>query len=324
MESELFGHMKGAFSGALIDYEGLFVQGDGGTIFLDEIGDMPPHMQAKILRVLNDREVVPVGGKPGDRKVVDVRVIAATNKDTTDPKTLRADLLYRLNTTEINLWPLNLRPGDLILLAYYFIQDWNSHNEDGIKAIGSAVVEDIMCCHWPGNVREMKSVFEKACSTARNREENKDVVAGLDVDHDFPWPYEPKRGHRIELNRLLKLDVIKFMEKRDRYYQRDWGVPAESLGVWKLPARFRAHGGRRVGEVSDDKALPGAEAVPRVIEQNGPMIPLLKQTPMAEAEKSFKHAYIRYHLDANGGNQTQTAKAIGVERGKVTRYKGTR
>ena len=317
LESELFGHKKGAFTGAISDRKGFFEQADRGSILLDEIGDMPQLLQAKVLRVLNDGEVVPVGSEsPTDREKVDVRVIAATNRDVDDPEVLRTDLYYRLNTTEIHLWPLNLRPGDLVLLAYYFIQDWNRGKDFKIRAISSAAIEDLMCYDWPGNARELRSVIEKACSTARHRLENSDTIAGLDVDHAMPGAYEWGAGTRITLDELLAMDVYKFMEQRDE----DLNLWPEFRGSWKLPARYRRLLGERSPETTgneetaDSSSVSGA-SVPRTTVGDS-----LKRTPYKEALEDFKHAYVNYHFRANGGDKTRTAKAIGVDRSTVARY----
>ena len=141
----LFGHVKGAFTGAVGSSEGLFTAAEGGTIFLDEIGDMSSDMQAKILRTLNNGEVIPLGGRAAVK--VDVRVIAATNVDIEEAirtRKFRSDLLHRINTMEINIWPLFLRPGDLPILVYYFIREWNNKGKGPeILAVTSRLLQQL-------------------------------------------------------------------------------------------------------------------------------------------------------------------------------------
>jgi DNA-binding NtrC family response regulator len=165
LESELFGHVKGAFTGAAADRAGAFREADGGTLFLDEIGDMPGAMQAKILRVLQDKVVTPVGGKPAK---VDVRVIAATHQDLpalAAAGEFREDLYYRLNVVPVALPPLRDRGGDIELLAQHFLQ--LSAGTDPAKTLTAAAVERLRDHSWPGNVRELKNTIERAVILVR-------------------------------------------------------------------------------------------------------------------------------------------------------------
>lgn len=162
LESELFGHVKGAFSGADNDREGLFSRADGGTILLDEIGDIPLETQAKLLRVLQEGEIRPVGS---DRsRTIDVRVLASTNQDLparVNEKTFREDLYHRLNVLPLNLPPLKDRPGDIPLLARYFVR--KACIELGLpeKELDPAVVGYLSAQQWPGNVRELQNTMRK-------------------------------------------------------------------------------------------------------------------------------------------------------------------
>ncbi|QRE75498.1 sigma-54-dependent transcriptional regulator [Methylobacterium aquaticum] len=163
LESELFGHLRGAFTGATSDRPGAFREADGGTLFLDEIGDMPPAMQAKILRVLQERVVTPVGGRPAP---VTVRVVAATHRDL--PRLVaeggfRQDLFYRLNVVPITLPPLRERLADILPLAEHFL----SSNGAGQKRLGAEAAAALMRHPWPGNVRELRNVIERAAVLAR-------------------------------------------------------------------------------------------------------------------------------------------------------------
>ena len=160
LESELFGHVKGAFTGAGADRTGAFRDADGGTLFLDEIGDMPVAMQAKILRVLQEQVVTPVGGKP---VTVDVRVVAATHRDLASlvaSGAFREDLLYRLNVVPIPLPPLRERLADIVPLAEHFLRV--SARDEAPKRLTAAAAARLLAHGWPGNVREIRNVIERA------------------------------------------------------------------------------------------------------------------------------------------------------------------
>jgi DNA-binding NtrC family response regulator len=160
LESELFGHVKGAFTGANTDRKGLFEMADEGTLFLDEIGDMPMNMQAKLLRVIEDGVVVPVGAnKP---VVVDVRIISATNQNLTklvEHNTFREDLYFRIRGLNIVLPPLRERPEDIPILAEHFLHE--AVEETGLKVTGitDAALSIITGYEWPGNIRQLKNVI---------------------------------------------------------------------------------------------------------------------------------------------------------------------
>jgi two-component system nitrogen regulation response regulator NtrX len=162
IESELFGHEKGAFTGALRTRRGKFEQADGGTLFLDEIGDMPPHMQAKLLRVLEEGEVERVGG---DKRLrVDVRVVSATNRDLhadIASGRFREDLLHRLNVVALHLPPLRERPEDIPSLVRHFVEA--AAKQPGMRPveIGPDLVERLQRHPWPGNVRELRNTVER-------------------------------------------------------------------------------------------------------------------------------------------------------------------
>jgi two-component system nitrogen regulation response regulator NtrX len=162
IESELFGHMKGAFTGALADRRGKFEMADGGTLFLDEIGDMSVKTQAKVLRALQEQVVEPVGGTASVR--VDVRVLAATNKDL--PAEIRAghfreDLYFRLNVIPIFVPPLRDRDADIPLLADHFMKDFASEYGRRPKRLDPSAAAGLRSYRWPGNVRELRNVIER-------------------------------------------------------------------------------------------------------------------------------------------------------------------
>ena len=163
LESELFGHERGAFTGADKRREGRFVQADGGTLFLDEIGEMPLALQAKLLRALQQGEVQRVGSdKP---LTVDVRVIAATNRNLQTEvaeKRFREDLYFRLNVINIEVPPLRRRPEDIPLLAAHFLQRYAERNRKAIKGFSPQALDAMLRYPWPGNVRELENAVERA------------------------------------------------------------------------------------------------------------------------------------------------------------------
>ncbi|MFB3073918.1 MAG: sigma-54-dependent transcriptional regulator [Candidatus Methylomirabilales bacterium] len=163
LESELFGHEKGAFTGAIATRRGLFEEANGGTSFLDEVGDIPLPLQAKLLRVLQERQVRRVGGNRFTD--VDVRVICATHQNLADmvqQGNFREDLYYRLNVISLPLPPLRDRPGDTPLLAYHFLRKYAAQSGKKVKAIAPETLELLEAYPWPGNVRELQNVIERA------------------------------------------------------------------------------------------------------------------------------------------------------------------
>jgi two-component system response regulator HydG len=168
LESELFGHVKGAFTGAQRDQKGLFDAADGGTIFLDEIGDIPPPTQVRLLRVLQEGEIKRVGAADAVR--VDVRVIAATHRDL--PKLVKAgrfreDLFYRLNVINIPLPPLRDRVEDVPLLAHHFLRRYAERLAKKVRSVSPEAIELLSGYRWPGNVRELENAIERAVVLCR-------------------------------------------------------------------------------------------------------------------------------------------------------------
>ncbi len=163
LESELFGHVKGSFTGAVKDKEGLFTAAAGGTFFLDEIGETTPATQVKLLRVLQHREVIPVGAT--DPLPIDTRIIAATNRDLEEEikrGSFRRDLFYRLNVIAVHLPPLRDRRDDILLLAESFLQRAAEQRGDTPRRLGDDAAEALQAYQWPGNVRELENALERA------------------------------------------------------------------------------------------------------------------------------------------------------------------
>jgi Nif-specific regulatory protein len=174
VESELFGHEKGAFTGALTTRQGRFEAANGGTIFLDEVGDFSPATQVKLLRVLQEREFERVGGNQPLK--VDVRVIAATNRDLEamiGEGKFRQDLYYRLNVFSIHLPSLRERRADILLLADFFVEKYSKLNHKNVRRISTPAIDMLMSYHWPGNVRELENCIERAVLVSQD-----DVIHG--------------------------------------------------------------------------------------------------------------------------------------------------
>jgi Nif-specific regulatory protein len=163
LESELFGYEKGAFTGAIAKRQGKFELADTGTIFLDEIGDLSHNLQAKLLRVLQEKQFYPIGGNKSIE--VDVRIITATNRDiekAVKDKLFRDDLYYRLSPVTIKLPPLRERPEDIPLLAYHFLEKINRESKKNVRGIANEAMEILKKYFWPGNIRELQNIIERA------------------------------------------------------------------------------------------------------------------------------------------------------------------
>jgi DNA-binding NtrC family response regulator len=213
LESELFGHVKGAFTGAHVTKRGLFEQANGGTLFLDEIGDLGLGLQGKLLRVLQDREIRPVGGNTSVK--VDVRIIAATNRNLRqeiEAGRFRRDLFYRLNVIPIEIPPLRDRPEDIPLLAAACLQ---KHAEGRPLRLTPAAIERLQRCRWEGNTRELENVIERAVALCEGPEIGSD---------DLPLPDEASApGGRSDGATLLHDALaaqLSLAELEDRYIDK--------------------------------------------------------------------------------------------------------
>jgi DNA-binding NtrC family response regulator len=198
LESELFGHEKGSFTSAVSQRRGRFELADQGTIFLDEVGDIPAAMQAKLLRVLQERHFERVGGTESIE--VDVRVIGATNRSLlklVKDGTFREDLYYRLNVVKIDLPPLRERPEDIPLLATHFTQRFARPNE-APKLISPEAMEVLLSYPWPGNIRELENAIERASVTCRG-----DTIQHSDLPPEVLTPNAPKQPFVIDLETPL-------------------------------------------------------------------------------------------------------------------------
>ena len=209
LESELFGHVKGAFTGAERNHQGLFQATDGGTLFLDEIGDMPLSFQVKLLRVIQEREIRPVGSTKAIR--VDVRIISATHinlPQAIKAKTFREDLYYRLNVVELALPTLVQRREDIPLLVQYFLSQAVERSKVAIKKISQEAMELLISAPWPGNIRQLQNVIEQSIALSSDSIINENTVKNALRDDSTQFPsFQQAREHfeRDYLAKLLKI-----------------------------------------------------------------------------------------------------------------------
>jgi two-component system response regulator GlrR len=213
LESELFGHCKGAFTGAERSHQGLFQATDGGTLFLDEIGDMPLSFQVKLLRVLQEREVRPVGSTQAVK--VDVRIISATHVNLTKAikaNTFREDLYYRLNVVELELPKLVERREDIPLLVQYFLNQAVVRSKAPIKSISQEAMELLISAPWPGNIRQLQNVVEQSVALSSESVITATLVKNALRDDSTQFPsFQQARDHfeRDYLSKLLKITAGK-------------------------------------------------------------------------------------------------------------------
>jgi transcriptional regulator with GAF, ATPase, and Fis domain len=249
IESEFFGHERGAFTGATGKRDGRFTLADGGTIFLDEVGELPVELQGKLLRVLQEGEFEPVGSSRTRR--VDVRVVAATNRDlfrAIGEGKFREDLYYRLSVFPITLPPLRERGDDVVLLAEEFARQFAGRTGRRLEPMSAAMAARLRAYPWPGNVRELQNVIERAVITAREGRLNLDRALPA-TSADPPGP--AAEGELLTADDLARLERENLKRALDR---AGWKVAGETgaarlLGMAPstLTSRMKALGLRRQG-----------------------------------------------------------------------------
>jgi DNA-binding NtrC family response regulator len=207
LESELFGHVKGAFTDARTTRKGLFCKADGGTLFLDEIGEMPLEMQVKLLRVLQERKVRPLGSD--EEHAFDTRIIAATNRDlaqAVEAGQFREDLFYRINIVPIVVPPLRERRDDILLLAQAFLERTARRSGKNVIGISVPVAEKLLEYDWPGNVRELENAIERAVTFTRYTELMAEDLPDRIRDRSGHDPIVPVTGHDEPLPTLAEVE----------------------------------------------------------------------------------------------------------------------
>ncbi|MFQ5632306.1 MAG: sigma 54-interacting transcriptional regulator, partial [bacterium] len=232
LESELFGFEKGAFTGATKSKRGLFEEAHRGTFFLDEIGELSPELQAKLLRVLQERQFRHIGGK--ELINVDIRVVAATNRiplKAVEDGILREDLYYRLNVVPIHLPPLRERPEDIPLLIQHFLKQFSEKNGKAVMSISEEVLNRLTHYRWPGNIRELQNVMERMVSLAYGKS-----ITFDDLPEHFHDEMNGRIATKIDASALtLREARMKWMEKFEKKYLLD--LLKQSRGNISLVAR---------------------------------------------------------------------------------------
>jgi DNA-binding NtrC family response regulator len=247
LESQLFGHRKGAFTGAIEDHEGVFQAADGGTLLLDEIAEIPLALQVKFLRAIQEKEVTPLGSTRPVR--VDVRLIASTNRDLealVAEGRFRSDLFYRLNVVPIHLPALRQRREDIPLLVSHFVEDFSRAYGVEPKRVTAAAMERIAAYHWPGNIRELQNAIERAFALSSSPEidvhdlppavlrgDPRPQPAAADLGEPIPFEDMERRnilaalrsagGNKNEAARLLGIDRQRLYRKIEKYGLDDYG-----------------------------------------------------------------------------------------------------
>jgi len=235
LESELFGHEKGAFTGALFARTGRLEEAEGGTLFLDEVGDFSPAMQVKLLRVLQEREYERVGSNRTLK--ADVRIIAATNQDLearVSEGLFRQDLYYRINVFLISLPPLRDRKSDILLLADHFVAKYARKMRKNVRRISTPAINMLLAYHWPGNVRELENSIEYAVLLASD-----DVIHGHNLPPTLQLPDADRSDHRGLLKvrvELLERDLIADALKHSRGRA---SAAAQQLGITPRMVRYK-------------------------------------------------------------------------------------
>ena len=230
LESELFGHEKGSFTGAISQKKGIFEAAHGGTLFLDEIGEMPMDAQVRLLRVLETGEFTRVGGL--DPITVDVRIIAATNKDLRqqiEAGLFREDLYYRLNVVKITLPPLRERSEDVPFLAEHFLELFNVQNETEFRSFDPEVLALLSAREWPGNIRELRNVVERILLFARD-----EIVRFSDLPDDLAQEElckeaENGEGTMAEIEKRVLARTLQQTENNVRHASRILNIPLRTL-----------------------------------------------------------------------------------------------
>jgi DNA-binding NtrC family response regulator len=230
MESELFGHKRGSFTGALADRSGVLELADGGSLLLDEIGEMPAALQAKLLRVLQEREYTPVGGSRTVKS--DFRLICATNVDidaALADKRLRQDLFFRINTFTVNVPPLRERAQDIELLAQRFVERYSDRHGRDVTGLSRETVQALMRHHWPGNVRELEHAIERAVIVAQGAVIELDDLPSNLVHAAPSWDPLETMPANVTLEEIERLAILRTLE-RTRWNKR---ATANILGLYR-------------------------------------------------------------------------------------------
>ncbi len=294
LESELFGHEKGAFTGAVQSRKGYFETADRGTIFLDEIGDMPLETQVKVLRVIESGDFQRVGASEIVRS--DARIIAATNKNLPQAvaeKTFREDLYYRLHSVELRLPPLRERGQDILLLAGHFIRLFERKHGISFEGFTSDSSEMLLRYNWPGNVRELRNLLESILILERGKQITPDILDRhlAQRTRHKSLVYDPEKSEKNELN-LIYSSLIRLHQEITEIKQILSHEQEETARETKPPLLLPP---------APNREEPGGEAREKTSAQR----------EILTIEELEKRA-ISQALETFGGNRRQTAKALGL------------
>ncbi len=221
-ESELFGHIKGSFTGAIATRRGKFELANGGTIFFDEIGNIGVDVQGKLLRAIQEREITKVGSS--ETLKIDVRIISATNKDLLKgirEEIFREDLFYRLSVIPIEIPPLRKRKDDIPLLANYFLEKFNRKRKKGIKGIENRAIQQLITYDWPGNIRELQNIIERAVVLSKG-----EYIKSYDL-------FYPSLKEDIKINNDLSLEMVEKEHLNRILKMNDWNI-SKSARILKI------------------------------------------------------------------------------------------
>ena len=260
IESELFGYRRGSFTGATSDREGLFAAADGGSLLLDEIGEMPSYLQTKLLRVLQEREYRPIGGERQVR--TDFRLICATNVDIDTALAegrIREDLFFRINTITVRVPPLRERPEDIPLLAEHFVERFSRLYERPVRMISAAALDLLTRARWPGNVRELENAIERAVLVAGGQ-----AIEPGDLPESLAEARREADGFTVPVGWTLadveRMTILQTLERAGWNKQE----AAARLGLYRptLYSKMKKHGiGRRPNQPGPERAAgPGGAA----------------------------------------------------------------
>jgi two-component system, NtrC family, response regulator AtoC len=257
LESELFGHVRGAFTDAKVSRQGLFEEASGGTLLLDEIGEMPLDMQPKLLRVLQERVIRPVGGNAS--VALTARLVAATNRDLeqeVDDGRFREDLFYRLNVVQIHIPPLRARGNDILLLAEHFLRSFAARSGKVVSGISPDAQRKLLAYSWPGNVRQLENTMERAVALTRNPQIELEELPEKIVTFD-----DTSSGdHAVDLENTLTIDQIerRQIERALHRYHGNKTRAAKVLGIdrrtlYRKLERYDATGRRKRSTPSESE-----------------------------------------------------------------------
>lgn len=312
IDSELFGHEKGSFTGAIESRKGYFAEADGGTLFLDEIGELPMSSQAKLLRVLQSGEYIKVGSSKVEK--TDVRVIAATNinlSNALSKGTFREDLFYRLNAVQINLLPLRERKDDIYLLFRKFSSDFSEKNGRQKISLNNEAIRLLINYRWPGNIRQLKNIAE-AVAAIEAPAANPKSLERFEIDAHTLSKYMPKDDYNTLPVLSNRPENISDTEKR-RIFELLHTLTNEVAKLKQAVTGMEIQGSFQLHENVDQKIeikSPSKEQEENVIDIQDQVYP--NDTPVNYSVRENYVELIKKALDKHNGNRRKAARELGI------------